>query len=818
MQNIDKHINITARIILLWLAALFVIMLLKGPMDNLIIKYSIYFNFDNVVVKILYTAIVLILSVYFIRNLKTANSNYLINSSCLCLIYFLFRYDIIEHTDWDFVSILGSIYYTDYVWLFLIICIYPHIKSNDKSTSTLPQFSDNNPIVSLEKDAFGYATDAAKLLRLMVNNRQRAENGAIIIGLIGKWGQGKTSYLNMMSLSNSDKKNVILIRINIWQSRGYEDMAKHLLSAIADEVGDITLKGLINDYTKVIINADIPYLSKLFALFKGDRPKQPEILFKSVGEKIKALNKTLIVQVDDIDRLTAEEMLDALKLIRNVVGFSNTFFIVAYDDEYIKRCFNKIGIETSYLEKLINIPYPLPSVRRDKYIDIIRNELVSSLLLVDSEVERAVDRFLTVIGDNISLRNTKRLISSIQCGITDLKDGDGEIMVDFLDYMLVQFLQQVNSKAYDFLASYHDDEHFIKTKCIKIEGSQLSMNMTKGFGPNKQELTDEEYKKERLIRDVGDENLDLTYQIFQELFDYNRDTITGLSYVNSFPLYFTRQFNKQLICKKDYLNSFRSGVNQFRLDLDNWYHGYDTFTLDCLIAYQVCTTAEEWEQLFDSVLSLTPLSFISSLLSREHGFVPQPGLKAIKSGSREEKKLFYQTFDKFFLNVNRLQMDTIENIQKKLAFILYNYLIYFNQSLALYIERPIGNKYLFELYWEQYLNKGVSYKDFDEDFWYLIDQTDFQEKVNLRNIAKDHIAENIEEFIVAYPIEQMSNYYYLHSLFTNYELTGKNSAQGNDNWIPGFRQFLNAITPKSSALSTYINDFEKYVETIYKAK
>lgn len=127
MQNIDKHIKIT--IISFWLAALFIVMLLKGPIDNLIVKYSIYFNFDNVVVKILYTAIVLILSVYFIRNLKIANSNYLINSICLCLIYFLFRYDIIEHTDWDFVSIFGSIYYTDYIWLFLIISINPYIKS-----------------------------------------------------------------------------------------------------------------------------------------------------------------------------------------------------------------------------------------------------------------------------------------------------------------------------------------------------------------------------------------------------------------------------------------------------------------------------------------------------------------------------------------------------------------------------------------------------------------------------------------------------------------------------------------------------------------
>ena len=132
--------------------------------------------------------------------------------------------------------------------------------------------------------------------------------------------------------------------------------------------------------------ADI-HLSNITSIVKGDREKNPEELFQIISKQIKALNKTLIVQVDDLDRLTSEEVLYTLKLIRNIADFSNTFFIVACDEEYIKDQLGEINIKESYLEKIFNIVYPLPVISKSKQIELIKNLLINSIYLdVNTEI------------------------------------------------------------------------------------------------------------------------------------------------------------------------------------------------------------------------------------------------------------------------------------------------------------------------------------------------------------------------------------------------------------------------------------------------
>ena len=83
------------------------------------------------------------------------------------------------------------------------------------------------------------------------------------------------------------------------------------------------------------------------------------------------------------------------------------------------------------------------------------------------------------------------------------------------------------------------------------------------------------------------------------------------------------------------------------------------------------------------------------------------------------------------------------------------------------------------------------------------------DKLELRDIAKKHIVENIDSFMKQYPINRISEYYYLQSLFTEY-IVEKDRAHGSNKWHTNFDEFINSIEDKSPALIDYINGFNAF--------
>lgn len=644
--------------ILFWVTILFVILLFKSQVDAFICNHLTLLNYEYIGTKILYIILVIIASILLLSKIKIYNSNYLLNSICIAILYLIFRLDIIKHDDWYYASLLGLIKYTDVLLVVLVILnLYIGLFSK-KSTAQISenQISDNNPIESEGDDLFGYFNDAKNLLKIITQNKSKAEKGAVVIGLQGEWGKGKTSYLNMMRVAASQTNNVILVRINVWMGN-YENIAKNLLNTIANSIDDISIKMELRDYSKAIVDADLSYLSKVVSPLFKNKTKQTEELFDTISDRISHLDKIIIVQVDDLDRITKDELLHILKLIRNVANFKNTFFIVAYDSIYIRQCFRSLGIDDGYLEKIFNIIYPLPTIRAEQQISLIKREMSDSLLL-DGDINAIIEKFMRVIGNKISFRNAKRLISGIQCGIYGLKDENGEIMVDPLDYILVQYLEIVNIDAYNFLSKLNPRQIYDLYASIKNNGGVYSINKGKGYLMDSTELTDDEYKEQRLKRDIGENNIDLSYRILEELFNEDREGIARIKYVNFQPLYFNRSFDKRLIGRKKFINSFNAGREIFIQNLKDWYENNDRFALARLIANFKCETQKDWMNFLEAILNIVPISYTKSLrIDRDYTeFIPSPGLDLITSGTDATKKIILRdAIGRFFFDAKILK-------------------------------------------------------------------------------------------------------------------------------------------------------------------
>lgn len=80
---------------------------------------------------------------------------------------------------------------------------------------------------------------------------------------------------------------------------------------------------------------------------------------------LKKLDHPIIVVIDDLDRLPAEEVRTMIQAIKAVADFPQITYLLAYDPGIIARALTeneKSGL--SYLEKIVQVAYPLPPLSR----------------------------------------------------------------------------------------------------------------------------------------------------------------------------------------------------------------------------------------------------------------------------------------------------------------------------------------------------------------------------------------------------------------------------------------------------------------------
>lgn len=89
----------------------------------------------------------------------------------------------------------------------------------------------------------------------------------------------------------------------------------------------------------------------------------------NISKTLLEMNKRIIVMIDDLDRCTPKEVVQAIETINMLTGRPGMVFILALDHDYVIRAlenyYEKQGSPVNgekYLEKIIQIPFWIPSV------------------------------------------------------------------------------------------------------------------------------------------------------------------------------------------------------------------------------------------------------------------------------------------------------------------------------------------------------------------------------------------------------------------------------------------------------------------------
>ena len=257
---------------------------------------------------------------------------------------------------------------------------------------------DDTPITKFSEDMF----DRKKIVSAVVqtiNNKAKSKHSCFTIGIYAKWGEGKTSVLNMLYEQLRGNEVIVITRFNPWQFNDQSSLLFNFFDSIngkdiSDEFVEILKKyapvvsmgisGIINIFKPglgTIINKSVSKFVKNLPDLKENVEKRKQKLSNCIVES----GKHLIILIDDIDRLDKEEVHALFKLIKQTADFDNTIFIVSMDKDMVANSLcskfenGNFYSGYNYIEKIIQFQLYLPKIQQGQLLKFLEKKIDSIL-------------------------------------------------------------------------------------------------------------------------------------------------------------------------------------------------------------------------------------------------------------------------------------------------------------------------------------------------------------------------------------------------------------------------------------------------------
>ena len=253
----------------------------------------------------------------------------------------------------------------------------------------------------------------SKRIASLINKARFSKS--LVIGIYGKWGEGKSSVLNF--ISSEIDGNAIKINFNPWYFQDDRQLIKSFFESVAEALGrklsskkDKIIKAFedYSDSLGSISNLILPASGLLFKAGKSIASKfKDDSLghYKSIIEKyIIEANCNFVIFIDDIDRLNIDEIQSIFKLVKLVGDFPRFSYVLAFDDELVASSLgHKFGSRGKndgfdFLEKIIQLPLNLPKTSlfalRKYSLELINNSLNElNIELTKNEVQEFLGKY-----------------------------------------------------------------------------------------------------------------------------------------------------------------------------------------------------------------------------------------------------------------------------------------------------------------------------------------------------------------------------------------------------------------------------------------
>ena len=316
-----------------------------------------------------------------------------------------------------------------------------------KNDSAITKFDDDK----LDRQKF------VLQMREIIKNYNYKE--CLTLGIMGSWGTGKTSLINMTLDQNKEniltKKKFKVMRFNPWNYTKQQDLYYQFFEQLKeiivlnenDEGKKKHVKNTINKYwEKIRYNNTISLGFKgIVSYSKTLGDKTLETTKKELNNILKSNKYKLIIVIDDVDRLTDEEVQQIFILVKTLADFPNIIYIIPFDYEIITPILDKLqkNYGEEFLDKIIQLQIDLPKIPKSKIKNMFKIE-VENIIKNEKIKHIPKDRSLWSSFSFLTTpRDVNRYINNLIFYLPLMKNE-----VNALDYILITGFQLFENKIY----------------------------------------------------------------------------------------------------------------------------------------------------------------------------------------------------------------------------------------------------------------------------------------------------------------------------------------------------------------------------------
>ena len=245
-------------------------------------------------------------------------------------------------------------------------------------------YFEDVPIRKQEEDLLQRRGFAKRLGRTLVDADVKE---GYCVGLFGSWGSGKSSIVNMVLeevnvITETQENRPIVMYFNPWNFSSADQLLQQYFVMLADKFSTQADKRLskigqeIQKYAGMFdVLGDVGKAlgaggQLLGGFLKGktingtkDITKQRDLIVKDLEKQ----KRKIIIVIDDIDRLSNNEIKLIFQLVNSVAKFPNTIYLLAFDKEIVARALSEVQNYDGekYLEKIIQVPIEVPEISND---------------------------------------------------------------------------------------------------------------------------------------------------------------------------------------------------------------------------------------------------------------------------------------------------------------------------------------------------------------------------------------------------------------------------------------------------------------------